>query len=176
MTNKFDFNNPTKRPTAIIAAMGAAADQDALATALGASQASPAEPALVAGMTPQQLNAAIAEAALVLPGKQAIREIGQNLADDLDAHLDTALRRALDVGPEVDLLALVAAHVFELVPDGAFTEEGEFIPLHDRGETYVLDGRPILWAGPVTLERTNEGDAVQVRGARKIRHYTPAVA
>lgn len=173
MTSKFDFNSPLKRPSPIISAMGAAADEAAIGAAIGASMASPA-PELIAGMTREQLDTAIREAALVLPGKQAVREIAQNLAADLDEHLNAALRTALKLGPGDDTVQAIAGHAFEVVPDGAFDETGAFIPPEQRGETYVLDGEPLLWAGPVELSRTDEGEDVQVRGARKIRHYSVA--
>ena len=172
--SKFDFNNPMKRPAPIIAAMGQAADDRAFGDALAASQDSPAEPALIAGMTPEQLDTAVREAALVLPGKQAVREIAQRLAEELDEHLDTALREALDVAPGDNLVEVVQAHVFEVVPDGAFSPDGEFLPPEARGGTYVLDGKPLLWAGPVELTRTDEGEAVQVRGSRRITRYKAA--
>lgn len=175
MTNKFDFNSPLKRPSPIISAMGAAADEAAIGAAIGASMESPAQPALIAGMTPEQLNAAVREAALVIPGKQAVREIANNLAADLDAHLDSAIRTALKLGPDADVVAAMEqGHTWELVPDGAFDDAGAFIPMDERGETYVLDGEPLLWAGPVELTRTDNGDDVQVRGQRKIRHYAVA--
>lgn len=90
-------------------------------------------------------------AAEKLPLKQAHRELAKKLTEDLDAALNVAVEAFLGVpltDPEVIRGRLTNV-----------TIEGE------PGETYCLDGVPLLWAGPVST--TREGDTV--RAERQLR-------
>lgn len=94
------------------------------------------------------------EAALKIPRKDAGRELARRLQAELDEHLAAAIGRALGV-ELTDPQAQLAGHAFECVTVQA-----------EEGDTYCLDGVPILWAGPVTTE----DDGEQVRVHRAIRH------
>lgn len=94
-------------------------------------------------------------AAEKLPLKDAHRTLAKKLTEDLDAAL----------------LVAVEAHLGEPLTDPEIlrgrltnvTVEGE------EGETYCLDGVPLLWAGPVST--TREGDTV--RAERKLQQLVP---
>jgi hypothetical protein len=98
--------------------------------------------------------AAVREANLVLPRKQANRDLARMLQADLDRELAVALGRALGT-PLTDPAAQLEGHTFEC----------QVVAGHEE-ETYLLDGVPILWAGPVTYEDNGE----QVSVARPLKH------
>jgi hypothetical protein len=109
---------------------------------------------------PPAANDAEREAALVLPRKQATRDLARALQADLDRELSTAVGRALGV-ELTDPRQQLEGHAFECV-----TVEGE------EGETYMMDGVPILWAGPITLD--DDGDEMAMR--RELRHLNAVSA
>lgn len=89
------------------------------------------------------------EAAEKIPLKDATRELMHKLTADLDAALLAAVERYLGhplTDPEIVLGRLTNV-----------TIEGE------EGETYCMDGVPLLWAGPPVIERV--GDTL--KGDRK---------
>lgn len=92
------------------------------------------------------------EAAYLMPIKDAMRTLADNLRHDLDAALEVAIERQL-CHPIGDVEALRGR--LEVI-----TVEGE------EGETYHLDGVPILWRGPVALER--DGD--EMRASQTLKH------
>jgi len=99
------------------------------------------------------------EVALRLPIKEAMRTLSTKLAADLDAALKTAIERFLGE-PLLDLEILRGR--LTLHPDGIDT------PKEDRGETYAMDGKAILWAGPVRVER--DGDNMKASRGFKQFH------
>jgi hypothetical protein len=105
-----------------------------------------------------EVQDAVREANLVIPRKNARRDLARILASDLERELGIALGLAL--GAELtDPAAQLAGHTFELV-----TIEGE------EGESYLLDGRRIMWVGPVTTK--DDGEQVTVH--QPIRRITAA--
>lgn len=95
------------------------------------------------------------EAAMKIPIKEATREVARRLLADLDAALQLAVERYLGqplTDPETLRGRLTNA-----------TYEGE------EGETYCVDGVPVLWAGPASIVR--DGDSV--RGNRQLRQLEP---
>jgi hypothetical protein len=98
--------------------------------------------------------AAVLEANLVLPRKQANRDLARMLQADLDHELAAAIGRALGA-PLTDAAAQLEGHTFECQ-----------VVAGQEEETYLLDGVPILWAGPVTYE----DDGEQVSVARPLKH------
>lgn len=155
MSGKFEFNNPFKRPSAITAAMGQQAAEVAVLSS-PAVQVSDAE--------------LIHRANLVLPTKQAMRELAVKLTADLDAAIEEALTAALGE-PITDPDAQLAGHLFEVVPDGAFSDAGAFVALDERGEAYYLDGRKLLWAGPTRLVKEGEPGEEIMRGERRLVRF-----
>lgn len=93
------------------------------------------------------------EAALRMPIKDAMRELHGKLQADLDAALQLAVERRLGA-PLTDPDAL-RGRLEVAGPD----EEG--------ADTYILDGVPLLWAGPIGLSR--DGDA-EMGATRTLRH------
>lgn len=150
-----------------------------------------------------EMDSMIREANMVLPVKQATRELGAKLAADLDAALLEAIERHLgvaltdvetirgrltlhpDLPPRrrITLCAACAGNVDDgvaiytmppILPCekcGSFSEDRhvfESDPSQTRepyGETYALDGVPILWAGPVKLEN----DGSNMKAGRSLR-------
>lgn len=90
-------------------------------------------------------------AAEKLPLKEAHRTLAKKLTEDLDAALHVAVEAYLGVpltDPEV---------IRGRLTNG--TVQGE------EGETYCMDGVPVLWAGPVTVTREDD----TVRAERQLR-------
>jgi hypothetical protein len=103
----------------------------------------------------------VRQAALVIPRKQAMREIADALARQLEDQLRAAIECYLG-GPVAD--PQVLAGRLEVVSDGEDALQAE------RGVTYGLDGVALLWLGPVQL--VEEGG--ELRGHQQIRHLNPA--
>lgn len=107
-----------------------------------------------------EVEEAVREAALKLPRKQAMRDLAAILQADLDRELTTAV--GIAIGMELTDLDQLHGHTFERV-----TIEGE------EGESFLLDGRRILWVGPVTVN--DDGEQVTVdRPIRRIKAATEA--
>lgn len=135
---------------------------------IGTAAAMLAAPAIAAELAAEraarevELEAAARIAAERMPIKDAAKQIGEQLARDLDANLQDAVQRLLRT-PLADPQVLRGRlHCYPDRPD---------TPAEERGETYVLDGTPILWAGPVRLER----DGMEMKGVRALRHLLPEV-
>lgn len=133
---------------------------------IGTAAAMLAAPAVAAELKAQrdareaELDAAARIAAERMPIKDAMKQIGEQLARDLDANLQDAVQRLLRT-PLADPQVLRGRlHCYPDRPDK---------PAEERGETYVLDGIAILWAGPVQLER----DGMEMKGVRSLRHLLP---
>lgn len=90
-------------------------------------------------------------AAEKLPLKEAHRTLAKKLTEDLDTALHLAVEAYLGVpltDPQVVIGRLTNV-----------TIEGQ------EGETYCMDGVPVLWAGPVTTTREDD----TLRGERPLR-------
>jgi formylmethanofuran dehydrogenase subunit B len=92
-------------------------------------------------------------AAEKMPIKDAMREIARNLVADLDAALQIAIDRF--AGHPVTDVEEIRGRLTHVVIAGH----------EDEGTTYCVDGVPVLWAGPVSMER----DGNMMHGERKIR-------
>lgn len=115
-----------------------------------------------------ELEAAVREAALKLPIKQAIRECGPAVAEQVSAELLTAVCRFH--GKPFERLEELDTYTDRLTlhPDDDSLEPGE------RGEAYVIDGRhPILWLGPVKIERLGEPGDESLKVSRPVYHFLP---
>jgi hypothetical protein len=112
-----------------------------------------------------ELSAAEREVALRLPIKEAQRELAKNLAKDLDAALLEAVQRYL--GRPIETEADVRGHL-TVHPDD------HTIPFEQRGEMYAMDLHPILWAGPVKVEKFGDPGDEHVRASRELRHHMTA--
>jgi hypothetical protein len=128
---------------------------------------SPVAAAAAAQVLVVELSAAEREAALKLPIKQAIRECGPAIAAQVADELQLALVRARGGAFEsAEELGAYAGRI-TLHPD-AEVEEGQ------RGEVYVLDGEhPLLWVGPVLIERIGEPGDESLRASRPVYHFQP---
>lgn len=131
-----------------------------LAAAMLAAPAAAAELKAQRAAREAELEAAARIAAERMPIKDAMKQIGEQLAADLDANLQDAVQRCLGVPMTDPEVVRGRLHCYPDHPDK---------PAEERGETFVLDGIAILWAGPVRLER--EGDTM--KGVRSLRHLLP---
>lgn len=109
-----------------------------------------------------ELDALQREAALKMPIKDAMRECARHLS----AQLDTALKKAVehylgrDLRSEADVRGRLTL----------YTDPPDYVTQPEaRGETYAMDGKPILWAGPVTIERTGGPSGEQMHASRTLR-------
>lgn len=100
------------------------------------------------------LEGAEREVAMRIPAKEAMRELATKLQADLDAAL----------------LEAIEAHLGEPLTDPA-TLVGRFMVTREPGEdgvagdVYSVDGVPILWAGPIGIERVVD----DMKGTRTLR-------
>ena len=110
------------------------------------------------------LDAVMQEAAMRMPIKDAMKELGARLSLELDDNLRKAIERRLGE-PLTDPAIL----------EGRLTvhPDGQDIPEAERGETYALDLVPILWVGPVKLEREGDASGYHMKGSRQLRHLIP---
>lgn len=91
---------------------------------------------------PPELDEIARQAAEKMPLKAAHKELAAKLTADLDAALQAAVERYLGhplTDPEIVVGRLTNARVQE-----------------DAGETYCMDGVPILWAGDIVIERVDD--------------------
>lgn len=100
--------------------------------------------------------------ALKIPLKDARRECAKALQDQLDAALKDAIERHLGVPlvNEAQVRGRLTLH------GDVFTANREQLAVYERGETYAMEGVPILWAGPVKIEHVDD----EVRATRHLRH------
>jgi hypothetical protein len=92
------------------------------------------------------------EANRVLPIKHATKELKQKLDEDLGAAMQLAIERVQ--GRPLEDLAEVEGRLSIVREDG------------DDGDTYLLDETPILWAGPIKLQR--DGDDMSASRSLRI--------
>jgi hypothetical protein len=93
--------------------------------------------------------AAIQEANLVLPVRDAVRELAEKLVTDRDQVLQACLVAHLGEMPELAAL------------DGRLTRHPDRItdpanPADVAGEVWAVDGVPLLHTGPVSIRRTGD--------------------
>ena len=116
--------------------------------------------AAAASIAVVELDAAEREVALRLPRKQAMRDLARRLADEQDEHIEKAIRAYFEAqGMSLDdpeqLRGRLTVH-----QDQEADEHGA------RGDTYAMDGVPVVWIGPVKVEGDEE-----MRASRAIRHH-----
>jgi hypothetical protein len=117
-----------------------------------------------------ELDAAMRQAALKMPIKDAMRECATVLQQQLDAQLLTAIERHMGeplTEPERQVRGHLSA-VDGVDADGAPTQAED-----ERGTVYAMDGVPILWAGPVRLERQGGPGDERMSAHRPLRHLLP---
>jgi hypothetical protein len=106
--------------------------------------------------------AAVREANLVLPRKQAAREIAELAVSQRDTCLEACIEHVLDVDVQGDpemLEEVLQGHTLARIPD--MLPQGGNVPKDDgqavaQGETWLLDEHMLLWAGPVTIDMDGE--------------------
>jgi hypothetical protein len=110
------------------------------------------------GVAAQRLAAIEREAALKMPIKDALRDTGIALREKLDANLAEAIERYFGrpFVPE------------EVVDRLTLHPDGEEVPQEERGAWYAMDGKPILWAGPVKVERKDD----EMHAHQALKHHT----
>lgn len=113
------------------------------------------------------LEGAEREAALRLPLKEAVRDLGKVLHTELEEHLLIAVRRYLGQ-PEASMESVMQqiAGRFTLHPDPFDPDEPQAV----RGETYAIDSNPVLWAGPIAVQRFGDAGDEHVRANRPVRY------
>lgn len=129
---------------------------------------SPIAAAAAAQIMVVELDAAVREAALKLPIKEAIRECGPAVAEQVSAELLRAVNRFR--GKPIASMDELEAFTNRLTlhPDDDELEPGE------RGEAYVIDGeQPLLWVGPIKIERMGQPGDESLRASRPVYHFLP---
>lgn len=119
-------------------------------SAAASSIAAPHDAAELAVRRAEQ-DAILAEVALRLPRKHALRELAVKTRADLDA----ALQRAVE------------GRLGEPLTDPSILQGRLEVEAHNGGDHYLLDGVAILWAGPVVLSE-EEG---QMHANRTLKVY-----
>lgn len=90
-------------------------------------------------------------AAEKMPVRDATREVAKHLQADLEAALQAAIEQYL--GAPITDPEILRGRLTNVTVEG------------QEGETYCVDGVPVLWVGPVNMVR--EGDTI--RGERQLQ-------
>lgn len=129
---------------------------------------SPIAAAAAAQIMVVELDAVVREAALKLPIKEAIRECGPAVAEQVSAELLRAVNRFRGAPLATSQELEAFTNRLTLHPDDDEVEPGQ------RGEAYVIDGEhPILWVGPIKIERFGDQGDEHLRASRAVYHFLP---